>query len=176
MKKVLALALAIMLALSAAAVVWAEEEESDWVAFEPTNTNLIGNAGKFDAIDWFDGKYSRALLTILLCFDMERAFNNSSDPVLQAMGEDFGDALFDSTYVGLDTFILYVTYQYDDFTFHVGYTPFDGTASYLISDSITDFETEKLMSNTCEDGYYKNTLSSISSVIFDIKDALSNDQ
>ena len=174
MKKILALALAVMLALSATAVVWAEEEESDWVAFEPTNTNLIGNAGKFDAIDWFDGKYSRALLTILLCFDMERAFNNSSDPVLQAMGEDFGDALFDSTYVGLDTLMLFVTYQYGDHTIHVGYTPFNGTADYMISDGITDSETEELLSGACNGGYYKNSFSSISSVVSDIKDSLSD--
>ena len=64
MKKILALALAIMLA--AVAVVWAEEEESNWVAFEPTITNSCGNSAEMDTDDWFDDDYFRAFLTVSL--------------------------------------------------------------------------------------------------------------
>ena len=174
MKKILALALAVMLALSAVAVVWAEEEESDWVAFEPTNTNSIGDAGTFDTDDWFATDYTRAFLTIFLCMDIENALESSSDPALQAMGENFVEALFDSTYVGQGILTLFVTYQYGDHTIHVSYTPFNGTADYMISDAITDSETEELLSSTCEGGYYRNRFSSISEVISDLKDAQSD--
>lgn len=174
MKKILALALAVMLALSATAVVWAEEEESDWVAFEPTITNSCGNSAGMDTDDWFDDDYFRAFLTVSLCMDIGNALESSSDPALQAMGEDFIATLFDSTYVGLDTLMLFVTYQYGDHTIHVGYTPFNGTADYMISDGITDSETEELLSGACNGGYYKNSFSSISSVVSDIKDSLSD--
>ncbi len=174
MKKILALALAIMLALSAVAVVWAEEEESNWVAFEPTITNSCGNSAEMDTDDWFDDDYFRAFLTVSLCMDIGNALESSSDPALQAMGEDFIATLFDSTYVGLDTLMLFVTYQYGDHTIHVGYTPFNGTAGYMINDAFTDSETEELLSSTCKGGYYRNRFSSISEVVSDLSGILSD--
>ena len=174
MKKILALALAIMLALSAVTVVWAEEEESNWVVFEPTNTNLVEEAGTFDADDWFATDYARAMLTVLLSLDLCAAFRNSSDPDLLAMSENWEKALLDSTYVGLGTVVLFVTYQYGDHSIHVYYSPFDGTAGYMINDAFTDSETEELLSSTCKGGYYRNRFSSISEVVSDLSGILSD--
>ena len=174
MKKILALALAVMLALSAVAVVWAEEEESNWVVFEPTNTNLVEEAGTFDADDWFATDYARAMLTVLLSLDLCDAFRNSSDPDLLAMSENWEKALLDSTYVGLGTVVLFVTYQYGDHSIHVYYSPFDGTAGYMINDAFTDSETEELLSSTCKGGYYRNRFSSISEAVSDLSGILSD--
>ena len=168
MKKILALALAVMLALSATAVVWAEEEESDWVIFEPLYANSIEWTS-----DDFESERLRAFITVMLILDLDNTFSASGDSELSDAFKDFGETVIsESSYVGRSGDNLLIVLKYKDKMVSVAYEPalyntssaFSG-ALYKVSDALSDSLVEYYLEESCADGYYKNTLTALRYVL-----------
>ena len=159
MKKILALALAIMLALSATAVVWAEEEESNWVAFEPDFANREWTSSYI-----FENEFRRAYASWLLIFDLLELFKSSDDPDLTAAFKEFGEATVvdNSSYVGRSGDNLLFVFTCSDKMASVAYKPVLDTttdscvALYKIDDVLSDDLIEYFLEKSCTDGYHKN--------------------
>lgn len=117
--------------------------------FDPVLANAIKNTTS----EWYSTGYNRALLTILL------AFNVASDDVMGDLNVLTG-MLSNDSYVGMPdgyTTILVGGYV-DDYCLLIGYTPTQKTAYYLTvkGNGITSELVEALIAGSCSE-YYKNT-------------------
>lgn len=109
------------------------------------------------------------MLTFLLMVDLQSAFNDSTDPVLQTMAVNWTDIFEKSTYAGMSSLTLFVPFRFDDCTIAVAYVPILDTATYMIGDATTDFEIEYVLSKSCGGDYYENTSDALLEVMSDFQ-------
>ena len=144
MKKALSLLLVLVLFSSFSAFA----ELDDGIQFTPTLTNAFDLSSK----EWFDDAGHRATLTIMLSIDLQILPDDIIDP---------NDWIARTTYVGKSGTTLLVFTRTDDHIVYMLYFPSLDTAKYYevgfdMSASFADMVLMQIISETCEDGYYKN--------------------
>ena len=160
MKKLLCLALALTLLLSACAFAVAEED----TGFEPVLCNALDSSLE----RWYATSLNRAMLTVLLALDYN----------LGVEGEgaiDTTGCVADTTFVGRDGTVLVVYYHCIGNDLILLYAPDEGLADYTIIDSYDDEMAQFVLGSVCDDGYYENDMDDIISANDMLTEVLSSD-
>ena len=160
MRKGLCLVLVFALTLSMICCAGLAEEESKAISFTPTMTNLV----KTQAKEWMASDDMRAMATVLLVVDLITALD-SSDGLMTALTQ--------ATYIGKEGLDLIIYLHSGENDILILYRPVTGEAYYSLFDVATDEAIEFVMEKYCTDGYYKNDIESIFTVVQGLQEVFS---
>lgn len=159
MRKIISLALVILMIFSCCMVGYAEtqeESETKSVDFEPAITNVVKNQAK----EWFASEDMRAMVTILLALDLSVTLDADSD---------IYPDLSRSSFVGKEGLDLAVYLHGQAKDVIIVYRPISGEAYYMETDESSDAIVGLVMDAVCTEGYYENDVESMYSVTQEIQ-------
>ena len=144
-RTVLSIALAVCLVLSLSVGAFADSEDTDLNYFSPTFTSAMD----YTMSEWYEGDYSRALLTLFLALDLS---NEVSDTEFA-----FADTMSEKTYIGKSSDMLGVYLHGVSEDYVVFYYPGPDLAAYITVDKMTDAMVELVLPQVFDDSYTNDT-------------------
>ena len=169
LRKALVWLLAALLAFGMAAGAYAEEEEEGTnIEFEPTITSALDNS----ASEWYKTKTNRAMLTVLLSFDLMASDEGEK---LGVDGDFLAQFLANGTYVCKDDELRLTLMGYvDDRIYWINYAPIIDYASINYTDFTNPSSTMiEMMLTSLEYDYEQNSLEAVLEVLKTVQDIVS---
>ena len=163
LREVLSIALMLCLLLTHGMTALATSEDGGVISFTPTFTSIMD----YTASEWYEGNYSRALLTLFLALDLSNEVSETDF--------SFAEAMNDKTYIGKgvgdssDSLGVYLHGENKDYV--VFYQPSTGYAAYSTLDKASDTVVLLLLPQLF-DSNYTNSASDIRTVAGLVQEAL----
>ena len=161
MKKMVAWLLLLAVLLCTAGVSLAESSDDSTVSFTPTLANLAG----MTASESMASSKQRALISVLLAVDYMSANTN---------GDSYSPDLAKASYVGKKDLMVVVYLHAPAKDILLLYQPISKEAAYFYVDTNVDTIAEILLRSTCTDGYYKNDIEDIYTILQDLSNAINS--
>ena len=160
MRKRISLVLVFVLTLSMVYCAGLAESEKEAKPFTPTVTNLVKNQAK----EWMASDDTRAMVTVLLIVDLTTEIDSN---------DLLTNSLTKASYIGKQGLDLVVYVHGVENDMLILYRPVTGDAYYMMLDVSKDEAVEIVMNMYCTDGFYKNDLESIYTVVQQLQELFS---